>query len=633
MNIQPLSYGYTAVGDLITLTLCISNYFFLRSTYASRQKNLYLFVIANSNLIVSCISSILYFSFMVEPDETYYTLICALGIIRRLSLMSIFVIFCQYLCNLIRMKGSVRLIYNLLSYGISSILFILTMVSAITKDTIVYIGLDFAVHNPVMQAYFGLEYLLNALILISILLYYHSRFITKIRHCLCSLTLLSFLLVVGSTMLHSSSYICLSFYFPICGALFLFHHNAFDVSTGCLDRNAFKAYLKDMTTTDYYMLSLTLKELPEEKIERIDEYLFHFNERFFQNTCTFRITETRLLMMLPVKTNPDFQKRFDRMIEEFHLLYKKYLLPYKILYLREDTRLNTANDYFDFLSILEENMEWNTLYHIETSDVDTYIESTVISELLKDIDQKKDLNDKRVMVYCQPVFETSNNVFSTAEALMRIETPETGILYPDVFIPIAERNDYIHTLSLIMLHKCCQQVSLLEEQGYIIERISVNFSALELRSRSFCNDIIQIIQNVGISPSKIAIELTESRNDNDFAIVKSIITQLRSIGIKFYLDDFGTGYSNFERILELPIDIIKFDRSLTNLACSNELSKYMVKNFSKIFIQSNYEILFEGIENASDEELCKEMNAKYLQGYKYSKPIPISRLIYFLEKK
>ena len=129
---------------------------------------------------------------------------------------------------------------------------------------------------------------------------------------------------------------------------------------------------------------------------------------------------------------------------------------------------------------------------------------------------------------------------------------------------------------------------------------------------------------------KVAIELTESWNETEFDNIKNTITSLQKLGIKFYLDDFGTGYSNFERIIGLPIDVIKFDRSLTILAGKNAESRYMVGSFSDIFKNSHYEILFEGVENEKDEDQCKQMNALYLQGYKYSKPIPIEELTRFL---
>ena len=131
---------------------------------------------------------------------------------------------------------------------------------------------------------------------------------------------------------------------------------------------------------------------------------------------------------------------------------------------------------------------------------------------------------------------------------------------------------------------------------------------------------------------KIAIELTESRSEADFMVVKEKIEELRGRGIKFYLDDFGTGYSNMERIMELPFDIIKFDRSLVLASGADERSEKIVENLANMFRDMNYSVLYEGVEDESDEARCRGMSASYLQGYKYSRPVPIERLREFLPK-
>ena len=215
---------------------------------------------------------------------------------------------------------------------------------------------------------------------------------------------------------------------------------------------------------------------------------------------------------------------------------------------------------------------------------------------------------------------------------MRVEIPGMGMIYPDQFIPILEGQNYMHIYSKIILNKTCEELKRLEQEGYKIDRISVNFSVQELQLDSFCDDVVNIIRANQIPLSKIAIELTETRNEKDFHMMKQVLEKLQQYGIKFYLDDFGTGYSNFERIIELPVDTIKFDRSLTILASKDEESKFMVGSFSQIFKRANYQILFEGVEDEKDELRCKNMNAEYLQGYRYSKPIPIEKLRMFLDK-
>ena len=115
-------------------------------------------------------------------------------------------------------------------------------------------------------------------------------------------------------------------------------------------------------------------------------------------------------------------------------------------------------------------------------------------------------------------------------------------------------------------------------------------------------------------------------------VMKNMINDLKDNGIKFYLDDFGTGYSNMERIMELPFDIIKFDRSLVIASDHNPRSRKMVASLANMFDDLNYSVLYEGVETDSDEERCKSMSASYLQGYKYSRPIPIIELKKFFSK-
>ena len=206
------------------------------------------------------------------------------------------------------------------------------------------------------------------------------------------------------------------------------------------------------------------------------------------------------------------------------------------------------------------------------------------------------------------------------------------MVFPDVFIPIAERNNCVQMLTKIILNKTCRQINTMIRQGYSVRRISVNFSIFDVRENDFCTMVEKIIKENEIEHNKIAIEITESQNESDFEIIKERINELKDSGIKFYLDDFGTGYSNFERIMELPFDIIKFDRSLVIASSSDEKMREMVSHLAKMFSDMDYAVLYEGIEDEEDEARCIDMSAKYLQGYKYSKPIPIKQLTEYYVK-
>lgn len=251
---------------------------------------------------------------------------------------------------------------------------------------------------------------------------------------------------------------------------------------------------------------------------------------------------------------------------------------------------------------------------------------------LEDIYRKDDLNDERVLVYCQPVLNIKTGKYDTAEALMRLRLPELGMIFPDQFIPLAEDMGFIHVLTKIILHKTCDAVKDLLAEGYEVKRISVNATMSDLRDEAFAKELSDIIEESYIPNSKIAIEVTESQSDRDFNDLKEMIDKLKGIGIKFYLDDFGTGYSNMERIMNLPFDIIKFDRSLVIASQSDKRSEEIVGKLAGMFAELHYSVLYEGVEDEEDEKRCINMHASYLQGYKYSRPIPITELKNFFSQ-
>ena len=132
--------------------------------------------------------------------------------------------------------------------------------------------------------------------------------------------------------------------------------------------------------------------------------------------------------------------------------------------------------------------------------------------------------------------------------------------------------------------------------------------------------------------AKLGLMLSLLKSRELIGSVQDRIDELKQKGVTFYLDDFGTGYSNMERILELPFDIIKFDRSMVVAAGESEKSLQVLGSLADLFSKQNYSVLYEGVEDEKDEQMCLALNASYLQGYKYSKPIPISELRNYLTK-
>ena len=424
---------------------------------------------------------------------------------------------------------------------------------------------------------------------------------------------------------------------PLICIIFIFHSNPFDLNTGAATDTYF---YHSMDSAHEHHKSLVIisclisnfsHNLMESKEMRYEYY--HFFRQHVRRGVLYRLENGRLVLTFPKTADLHEDKTINRMLESFKESHKKFQLDYRIIVAETNTEIKNSMNYIRLMEEIERVMPVNTIHYLEPADMERFYGSSYILSELEDIVSKKKLDDERVLVYCQPVFNINTGTYDTAEALMRLKLPKIGMVFPDQFIPIAEQSGHIHTLSLIILNKTCAAIHKLLEQGYDIQRISVNFSTLDIRYDSFCSDVQKIISYNQIPFTKVAIEITESRSEADFNIMKAKVLELQQLGIKFYLDDFGTGYSNFERIMEIPFDIIKFDRSMTIESAKNATSYYMVSTFANMFSQLHYAVLFEGIENDTDEINCVNMSAKYLQGYKYSKPIPIEELSRFLVMK
>jgi EAL domain-containing protein (putative c-di-GMP-specific phosphodiesterase class I) len=414
----------------------------------------------------------------------------------------------------------------------------------------------------------------------------------------------------------------------------LLHNNPFNIELGALDANAFENYLFDLKDkkTKFTLVCIYLENTKnKEYIKTIRNELNTTYSKIVEKSYLFKINDNKFILV--IKNKQIDYKKLGLLKITLDNIYDKFKIDYKLTIIPSSEILNENKNYIKFNKYLEEKMKNNSICFADQEDLILFMKNSYIINQLHDIDKKNNLEDERILIYCQPVFNITEGTYDSAEALMRLNLPETGIIFPDLFIPLAEKEKCIHSLSKIILNKACQFIKNCNDNNMEIKRISVNFSIEELKEKNFCKDIIDIINSNEIPFNNIAIELTESKNEQDLDLIKEKIKELKNLGIYFYLDDFGTGYSNLDRIMQLPIDIIKFDRSLVLLSGKDNRYQHTIKGFSSTFEALGYKILFEGIENEQDENMCINMKANYLQGYKYSKPIPIKELENFLTKK
>ena len=626
---------YSRMGDVGVIALCCVVFILLTFSYVNKTRGYQIFSGIIGFIVLAAIVNIGYHELLRVYSEEFKYLIYVLRIAFHSSLFIVFFLFTLYAITISELHIKQARIIAFTSLG----LFLLIVAVDIWFTTI---GLGFYIAED-GTAYLGsydifiAGYYIYVIFLAIVIVRIRKLLFKRVVYSFFATMALSVFIRTAQLFIHESSLTTFTFVLPVVVMLYTMHSNPYNVSTGTLDKYAMRNMVKNLYIRDKEFIFMCMvlpdyvgegKSLPES----IKTQIRRFALELFRDAIMFQINNGEVIMIARKDRNPDYEEWMATIIKAFREQYTALRIPYKVVYGESLKGKIAYNEYAAFIEHIFKDIPLNVIHRVKDSDLNQYKELRYIVDELTDIAKKCDLNDPRVLVFTQPVYNISTKRFDTAEALTRLKLEKRGLINPGLFIPVAEEIDCIHVITKIVLNKTCQMIRQYKKEGFSFKRISINVSSIELKSPLFCDDILNIIESNDISPELIAIELTESQNLEDFMIMKERIITLHQKGIKFYLDDFGTGYSNIERIFELPFDIIKFDRSMVIASGEDERSEKLVENLAKIFSNFNYRVLYEGIETDVDEERCLSLSADYLQGFKYSRPIPIEELQNFLSK-
>lgn len=628
--LMPDKVNYTPVGDISVIVLCLLMLVLLVQNYIHKSRSFRLILLMLLNTCFAAIFNLLYRMHLEMAGTTQEYVFRLLQYV--LLILNLF-LYVRYLQDPLFVEQHKQKLFNRLALSVQAAAIVTDVLCSVLKVGFYIDGEDIERHG--FNA-FIVAYIYFAVSIFYTIIRYRNRIIRQIYQGLLATNLLSSAILVIQVPFQQISYTTVANFLLVIGVIYMFHSNPYDVNTGAVSERYFYDELQDNLDKNNTMVLLSYNIMNFYKVmNEFSALKGEFNHFFRQNAAggiLYRLPNDRLVLAFSKSYDLAQDRVIEQLLDQFKSSHGKFNLDYKLVIIETSPDLQNATEYVKLMEFVETGMVNNSIYTVRESDIQRYHRTSYILSELDDINQKKDLDDPRVLVYCQPVYNILSGKYDTAEALMRLKLEKIGMVFPDQFIPLAEQHGLIHAISMIILNKTCGAIRSLLEEGYQISRISVNFSALDIRYDDFCKEVQQIIARNQIPFEKIAIEITESRSESDFNLMKQKVMELQQLGIKFYLDDFGTGYSNFERIMEIPFDIIKFDRSMLIESAKSESSFYMVSTFASMFDKLKYSVLFEGIEDDSDEENCVKMSAKYLQGYKYSKPIPIEQLSHFLER-
>lgn len=255
----------------------------------------------------------------------------------------------------------------------------------------------------------------------------------------------------------------------------------------------------------------------------------------------------------------------------------------------------------------------------------------VIGEIQLEQDLQRGLNHDEFELYFQPKIAVSDGRIVGAEALVRWNDPNKGIVPPNDFIPAAEKTGLMVPLGDWVLKTAIEQQVKWKEQGLADLQISINLSPVQLIDTLFDRKLQTLIDQSGIDPTKLDIEMTESQFMENTAQNLNSLSAMREQGITISLDDFGTGYSSLAYLKKFPIDTLKIDKTFVD-DYATESGAIFIETIVKIAHTLNLNVVAEGIEQKEQLNYIAQTGCETYQGYYCSAPLPVTEFEAFLKK-
>lgn len=254
--------------------------------------------------------------------------------------------------------------------------------------------------------------------------------------------------------------------------------------------------------------------------------------------------------------------------------------------------------------------------------------------LRNDIDAiiNRGIQQKNFEMYYQPIYSINEQRFVSAEALIRLKDPKYGFVSPALFIPAAEDSGAIHQIGDYVLEEVFSFISSVDFEGLGLKYIEINLSVAQCIEANLFDKIEALMKKYNVRPEQINLEITETSVDYDPVTTDKNINKLHDAGISFSLDDYGTGYSNVTRVVSLPLDIVKLDKTLVDEMDTTIMST-VISNTVSMLKRMNKKILVEGVEEFRQYQRFEELKCDYIQGYFFSKPLPKDEYIKFVKDK
>jgi diguanylate cyclase (GGDEF)-like protein/PAS domain S-box-containing protein len=278
------------------------------------------------------------------------------------------------------------------------------------------------------------------------------------------------------------------------------------------------------------------------------------------------------------------------------------------------------------------------MYHAKDKGRNNYLfyephmNAAAADRLLIENSLRRALERGEFELYYQPSINIREGRIDALEALIRWRHPELGMIPPDRFVPLAEESGLIVPIGEWVLREAIRQVGLWRQAGFNTVRVAVNLSLRQFRHRDLINVIKQAVDDEGMAPSALALEVTESVFMEDEEETIARLNEMSRMGIEILIDDFGTGYSSLARLRMLPIHVLKVDRSFVRDITTDPNDASIIAAIISMAHNLQLKVIAEGVETVNQLNFLKAQGCDDIQGYLLSQPIPAMEVIPFLKK-
>lgn len=406
-----------------------------------------------------------------------------------------------------------------------------------------------------------------------------------------------------------------------------------DRSLGCFNSYALTEYVKELqkrnTQFGILILSFGNVNLMEEQRSYAEEILRGVvNTVNKQNkVMVFKNARQGLLF---IGNDGDILYRVGLDILEFLSKDKEWYKETRLALVRKGEILKNTEELFSFLSFLQREYtnEKERVFPVGEAIIERYRQRFVMEEKIAVA-----LTEDKVEVLLQPVYHLEEKSFVSAEALVRIREKNGNLISPGLFIPVAEESGQILALGERVFEKVCEFLSKSEANQLGLRYIEVNLSVIQCERKDLAERLIAILERYAVSPSKINFEITETASISARTTLLDNMRRLIDYGFGFSLDDFGKGQSNLMYVVEMPVSTIKLDKDVIKAFFNASKAKLVVWAVVGMAHGMGIKLVAEGVETEEEMEAMSKEGIDAIQGYYYSKPLPMPEYIEFLRKK